>query len=117
MMDSEKRFGGTEGAAKPKELFLMALAGCTGMDVASILSKMRVRLDDFELWIDAEEAEEHPKVFTKIRLEYRFFGKEIDTDKVEQAIELSATKYCAVSAMLKKAVEIQSSYRINPDPE
>lgn len=115
MMDTEKRFGGTEGGSKPKELFLMALAGCTGMDVASILKKMRVPLDGFDVWIDAEEANDHPKVFTKIKLEYRFFGKDIDVEKVEQAIELSDTKYCAVSAMLKKALEIESSYRINPE--
>ena len=115
MMDTIARFGGTEGATKPKELFLMALAGCTGMDVVSILQKMRVDLDHFEVWIDAEEAEEHPKVFTKIKLEYRIFGKEVDAEKVEQAIALSDTKYCALSAMIKKTAEIRSSYRINPD--
>lgn len=115
MMDTEKRFGGMEGASKPKELFLMALAGCTGMDVASILDKMRIAVDKFEVSIDADMAEEHPKVFTKIQLEYRLWGENIDKDKVEQAIELSETKYCAVSAMIRSAVPIEATYRINPE--
>ncbi len=111
-MDTIAEFGGTEGASKPKELFLMGLAGCTAMDVASILDKMRVEYDDFEIFVDAEEAEDHPKVFTKIDLEYRIHGRDIDREKVEKAINLSDTKYCALSAMLKKAAEIRSTYTL-----
>lgn len=114
-MDTEAKYGGTDGASKPKELFLMGLAGCTGMDVAAILKKMRVEVDRFEVHIDADEAEDHPKVFTKIRLEYRLWGEAIDTEKVEQAIELSETKYCAVSAMIRPTVPIDASYTINPE--
>lgn len=113
-MDTESQFGGTDGASKPKELVLMGLAGCTGMDVASILDKMRVKVDRFEIAVDADMAEVHPKVFTRIHLEYRFWGKDIDTEKVERAIELSETKYCGVTAMLRPAVPIETSYAINP---
>lgn len=114
VMDSLKKFGGFEAASRPMELFLMSFGGCTGMDVLSILRKMRVGLDDFEIRIDASQAEEHPRVFTKIHLEYRFFGGDIDPGQVEKAIRLSQEKYCPVSAMLRKAVEITHSYRINP---
>jgi len=114
VMDGEEQFGGLEGASRPMELFLMALGGCTGMDVASILQKMRVKLDDFEITIDADQAEDHPKVFTKIHLEYRFFGKKIDSEKVEKAIELSQERYCPVTAMLRQATKIHHSYKINP---
>lgn len=114
VLDSLKKFGGFEAASRPMELFLMSFGGCTGMDVLSILRKMRVGLDDFEIRIDASQAEEHPRVFTEIHLEYRFFGEDIEPSQVEKAIQLSQEKYCSVSAMLRKAVEIRHSYRINP---
>jgi len=114
VMDSLAEFGGSEAGSKPMELLLMSLGGCTGMDVVSILQKMRVDLDDFEIRVEADQAEEHPKVFTRIHLEYRFFGKKVDQEKVEKAIELSQERYCSVSAMLRKTAEIHHSYRINP---
>jgi putative redox protein len=114
VMDSDEEFGGKSAACKPLELVLIGLGGCTGMDVISILKKMRSPIDDFEISIEAERAEEHPQVFTKIRLEYHFFGKSIDAQKIEKAIELSKTKYCSVSNMLKKSVSIEYAYRINP---
>lgn len=114
VMDTLAKFGGLEGASKPMELVLMSLAGCTGMDVVSILKKMRVDIDDFEIGVEAEQAEEHPKVFRTIHLEYRIFGDDIDPEKVEKAIALSQEKYCSVSAMLQKTVAISHAYRINP---
>jgi len=114
VMDTDKDVGGSNGASKPLELVLMGLGGCTGMDVLSILKKMRVNLERFEMVLDAERAEEHPRVFTGIRVEYRVFGENIDPEHVERAIALSRTKYCAVSAMLSKSVPIEFSYRINP---
>jgi putative redox protein len=88
------------------------LGGCTGSDVASILQKKRVKLDGFEMNIEADMSEDHPKVYTKINIEYVFYGKDIKATDVERAIELSQTKYCGVTAMLQKAVEITHSYRI-----
>jgi putative redox protein len=114
VMDTDEPSGGSNASAKPIELILLGLGGCTGMDVISILQKMRVPLDRFEMELHADRAENHPKVFTKIVLEYRLFGKDIDAHKVEKAIELSKTTYCSVSAMLKKAVSIEFTYQINP---
>ena len=91
---------------------LLSLAGCTASDVVSILQKKRVKLDDFEINISAEMTEEHPKVFTKIDLEYVFYGDNIAEKDVERAIELSQTTYCGVTAMLKKAMEINHTYKI-----
>lgn len=111
-MDGPEQFGGSDAGIRPKELILISLAGCTGSDVASILSKKRVKLDGFEMNITADVAEEHPQVFTKINLEYVFYGKNLPVKEIERAIELSQTKYCSVTAMLQKAMPIEHSYRI-----
>jgi putative redox protein len=117
VMDTDAEVGGMDGASKPLELVLMGLGGCTGMDVLSILKKMRVAVDRFEMALEADRAEEHPKVFTKIRVEYRLYGDGIDPLKVEKAIDLSRSTYCSVSAMLSKSVPIEFVYRINPQVE
>jgi putative redox protein len=114
VMDTEPSSGGSDGSATPLEMVLLGLGGCTSMDVVSMLQKMRVPLDRCETALGAERADEHPKGFTKIRIEYRFWGHGIDPRKVEKAIELSMDKYCSVSAMLGKSVPIEHSYRINP---
>ena len=112
MMDGPEGFGGSDAAIRPKELLLLALGGCTGSDVASILEKKRIKLDNFEMNIDAEMTEEHPKVYTKINVEYVFYGKNIKEADVERAIDLSLTKYCGVTAMLQKSIEITHNYKI-----
>jgi putative redox protein len=112
MMDGPANFGGSDAAIRPKELLLLALGGCTGSDVSSILSKKRVPVEKFEINIEAEMADEHPQVYTKIHLEYLFTGKEMKEADLERAIDLSMTKYCAVTAMLQKSVEITHSYKI-----
>jgi putative redox protein len=111
-MDAAKEFGGHETAARPLELLLVSLAGCTGMDVVSLLRKMRVGFTGLELEIEAEKSEEHPHVFTDINLVYIVTGTDIDEDKVKRAIQLSQDKYCSVSAMLRKACPVNWSYRI-----
>ncbi len=111
-MDGPEDFGGSNAEISPKELLLLSLAGCTASDVVSILQKKRVKLDDFEINISAEMTEEHPKVFTKIDLEYVFYGKDIKVKDVERAIELSQTTYCGVTAMLEKVLEINHTYKI-----
>ncbi len=112
MMDGPETFGGSNAAIRPKELLLLSLAGCTGSDVAAILQKKRVKLDGFEMNIEAEQTEEHPKIYSEIKLEYVFYGKNVQAKDVERAIELSQTKYCGVTAMLQKAVKITHTYRI-----
>lgn len=113
VMDGPQEFGGREAGTRPKELVLLALAGCSGSDVASILKKKRVSLDGFEMHVTAEQRDEHPQVYTRIHVEYVLRGDGIRPQDVERAIELAETKYCAVSAMLRGAVELTHSYRID----
>lgn len=114
MMDGPGDFGGSNAASRPKELVLFALGGCTGSDVVAILRKKRIPLQDFEMRIRATQAEEHPQVYTDIHVEYVFYGTGINPADVERAIELSTTKYCSVSAMLRASVKLTHSYRIEP---
>lgn len=113
-MDGPEDLLGSNAATRPKELLLIGLGGCTGADVASILHKMKEKVDRFEIDIQAESATEHPKVFTKIHVLYKFWGDSLKSSNLEKAINLSQDKYCSVSAMLKKAVVITHSYEINP---
>jgi len=112
-MDGPEQFGGSDAGIRPKELILLALAGCTGSDVASMLDKMRVPYKKFEVDVNAEMASEHPKIYNKLEVVYKFWGNDLDTSKIERAIELSETTYCAVSAMLRKSAELTSRYEIN----
>jgi putative redox protein len=105
-MDAASDVGGTEKGPRPKPLTLAALGGCTGMDVVSILEKMRVPLESFVMKIEAEQTEEHPKVYNKIHIIYTFKGKDLPLDKLEKAVNLSQEKYCGVSAMLRKTAEV-----------
>ena len=114
-MDGPEDFQGSDAATRPKELILISLAGCSGSDVVSILSKMREKITRFEIDVDAESANEHPKVFTKIHLTYKFWGTDLKEANLEKAINLSQDKYCSVTAMLKSSVEITHSYETNPD--
>lgn len=111
-MDGAPQFGGSDAAPRPKEMLLFALGGCTSSDVLPILKKKQVPVEDYELHITAEVREEHPQIYTSIHLEYVITGEGIEPAAVERAIELSLTKYCAVTAMLGKAVPITHSYRI-----
>ena len=116
MMDGRDEAGAEGAASTPKELLLMALGGCTSMDVIPILRKKRVPLEGFEVRLTGNTRDEHPQVFTDIHIEYIFYGNAIPAADVERAIELSSTKYCAVSAMLEKSVTLTHSYRIEQGP-
>ncbi len=105
--------GGANDGFRPMELFLVGLAGCTGMDVISILKKKRQDVRSFEVRVSAERAQEHPKVFTRIQIEYIVSGKQVDPAAVERAVELSATKYCPAQAMLGSVVPIQSKITLH----
>jgi putative redox protein len=101
-----------EGGPRPMELLLIGLAGCTSMDVISVLQKKRQPITGLETKVTAERAEEHPKVYTAIHLEFLVKGKGVKPEAVERAIELSETKYCPAIAMLRQTVKIATSYRI-----
>jgi putative redox protein len=111
--DGTPEHGGSDAGSRPIELFLISLGGCTGADVASMLQKMQVDYRKFEIHIEAERAAEHPKVYTRINLVYKFWGDNLPTqkEKIEKAIDLSQNKYCSVSAMVK-AAKIPLSYSL-----
>jgi putative redox protein len=111
-MDAPADLGGITGGPRPMELMLTAIAGCAVMDVLSILKKKRVKIYKFEMQAEAEQAEEHPKVFTKVNLKYIIYGREIKNSDVERAIELTAEKYCAATAMIKESTKINHYYEI-----
>jgi len=101
-----------ENGVRPMELLLVGLAGCTGMDVVSVMQKKRQPLSGLQVKVTGERADEHPKVYTHIHVEYVVEGRGIDPKAVERSIELSETKYCSAMAMLGKTAEITTSYRI-----
>lgn len=107
-LDATKDVGGSDEGFRPVELFLVGLAGCTAMDVISILKKKKQDVTGFEVRAHAERTSEHPKVFTHIVLEYIVSGHGIERAAVERAVDLSATKYCPAQAMLGKIVPIES---------
>lgn len=113
IMDAEENVGGKDRGPRPKPLMLVALAGCTGMDVISILQKMRVPVEKFRLVVEGDLTSEHPKHFYKMHIIYEFTGKNLPPDKLQQAIELSQDKYCGVSATYKKALELTWEMKIN----
>lgn len=104
--------GGDNDGFRPMELLLVGLAGCTAMDVISILEKKRQDVTGFEIRVQGERATDHPKVFTHIVLEYVVTGHHVDRVAVERAVELSATKYCSAEAMLGKVAEIENKITV-----
>jgi putative redox protein len=112
VMDTKPEVGGQMAGPMPKELLLMALAGCTSMDVIPILKKKRSPVVAYECRVKGVEREEHPRYFTEISIEYIFYGDGIKPEDVERAIELSETKYCSVSAQLRGTATIKTSFRI-----
>jgi putative redox protein len=112
--DTVPEYGGTDSGPSPKRLLLAGLAGCTGMDVASMLGKMRMPIDSFRIDVEADQTETYPKVYDRIRIRYIFTGAELDRSKIEQAVKLSQEKYCGVSAMLEKAADISWEILLNP---
>jgi putative redox protein len=111
-LDSDSSAGGDNSGARPMEFVAIGLAGCTAMDVISILSKKKQVVKDFQVYFHGNRAEEHPKVFTDSVIEYQFYGSNVDEAAVVRAIELSAEKYCPAQAMLGKAFPIRLIYKI-----
>ena len=112
VMDASPDGGGRGEGIGPMELMLHALAGCTGVDVVSILQKKRQPLKGLEIKVKGERRQEYPRVYSHVEIEYVFKGKGLDPKAVEQAIKLSQEKYCSVEAHLAAFAQIRSSYRI-----
>jgi putative redox protein len=108
ILDADAAFGGKDHGPRPKALMLVALAGCTGMDVVSILQKMREPITWFNVRVQSELTSEHPKTYDGIKLVYEFKASDgLKDDSVRKAIQLSQDRYCGVSAMLKKATSVE----------
>lgn len=112
ILDGSPKAGGTDKGSRPLELMLMSLAGCTGMDVISILRKKRQDVTNFEVKVHADQADSHPHVYTTVTVEYIVTGNNIDPKAVERAIDLSENAYCPAQAMLVKAAPIKHTYTI-----
>jgi putative redox protein len=106
LIDAAEENGGQGLGVRPKALMLTALAGCTGMDIASLFKKMRVEVDDIDIDVEADLTDEHPKYYDKVKVIYRFYGKNMDKDKIEKAVTISQEKYCGVSEMFRQFSEL-----------
>ena len=113
-IDADPEFGGRERGPRPKKLLLAALAGCTGMDVVSILNKMHMPFEEFKLKMEADMTGEDPKVYTAFRIKYIFRGADLDKAKIEKAITLSQERYCGVSAMFRSFATVDTELVLNP---
>ncbi|MEZ5671458.1 MAG: OsmC family protein [Thiotrichaceae bacterium] len=116
VIDGSPEIGGQNLGTRPMELILMGLGGCSAMDVVSIMRKQRLDVTDCVIEVQAERATTDPKVFTKIHIHYAVTGRNLKEIHVKRAVELSTEKYCSVSAMLGKSVEITHDYEIIEQP-
>lgn len=105
-MDVSKENGGDGAAASPMEMVLLALAGCSGVDIAIILKKKRLNVRDFEILVKGERADEHPKVFTKVDMTFVFEGDDLREKPLKDAVKLSLERYCSVAGMVNQTAEI-----------
>ena len=112
VMDALPAVGGEDSGPRPKELMLASLAGCTGMDVVSILKKMRIEIESFDIEIIADITEEHPKHYTAMHIIYKLKGTDIDPEKAKKAVDLSQEKYCGVSEAYRKAMTLTYEIQI-----
>ena len=114
-MDADSTFGGTNAGIRPMEMIAFGLAGCTAMDVLSILRKKRQNVTQFEVRLDAPRSAEYPKVFTRAMITYVVTGRNVDEIAVLRSIELTATKYCPAQIMLEQAFPMDLHYEIYED--
>ncbi|WP_372774560.1 OsmC family protein [Mangrovibacterium sp.] len=112
VLDAAEESGGDDSGPRPKKLMLASLAGCTGMDVVMILKKMKVEVAGFNVIVEGDVADDHPKKYTKMKVIYQFKGDNLPLDKLEKAVKLSEEKYCGVSAVYKEALELTTEIRI-----
>ncbi len=113
LMETGPDFGGSNQGLNPKALMLSSLGGCTGLDVLSLLKKMRVELEDFNVVVEGELTEEHPKYYHKVSIDYYFIGNDLNVDKIKKAVSLSEERYCGVIDMFRKFSELSLTIHIN----
>jgi putative redox protein len=113
IIDADTGVGGENNGPKPKPMMLVALAGCTGMDLISIIRKMRIDFEKVNVIVDAEMTEEHPKHYFRMHITYEVSGNNLDYKKIKHAVELSQEKYCGVSVLYKKILDLTYEIRLN----
>lgn len=114
-LDASPEVGGQDAGSRPMEMLLASLGACTGMDVIALLRKMRQQVSAYEVIVTGERTTEHPRVYTRIDVEHVVRGRDLAEASVRRAVELSATRYCPISAMLSKAALVEHRYRLVPD--
>ena len=105
-IDAGPESGGEGEGYRPKALMLSALGGCTGLDVASLIKKMKLEVDDFHIDTIGHLSEEHPQIYYKVEVEYHFYGGNLNESKLQRAVDLSIEKYCGVTEMFKGFAEL-----------
>ncbi|MBD0831160.1 OsmC family protein [Aestuariibaculum sediminum] len=106
-IDAGPENDGNGDGYRPKALMLSGLAGCSGLDVAALIKKMKLDVEDFKIEIDANLTEEHPKYYDKVTMNFHFFGENLDEKKLQRAVDLSVEKYCGVMEMFRQFADVQ----------
>ena len=112
IMDAPVEAGGQNSGPGPKKLQLIALSGCTGMDIVTILKKMRVEFSNLEVEVQGDVTDENPKHYYKMHVIYTVYGKDLPLDKIEKAVKMSEETYCGVEALYRKAIEVSSEIKL-----
>lgn len=107
LIDTSEDNGGNNSGLAPKAMMLSSLAGCSGLDVVSLLKKMRINVDDFKMDVTGELTEEHPKYYHTVKVDYHFTGANLDEEKITKAVNLSVEKYCGVMEMFRRFADIK----------
>jgi len=105
-MDASEEIGGNDNGLRPKAMMLSSLAGCSGIDIAMLLRKMKVEIDTFDIEIEAELTDEHPKYYHKVDCHYNFYGTDLNEKKLNKIVDLSIDKYCGVMEMFRRFAEV-----------
>lgn len=108
LIESGTDHGGNEIGLRPKAIMLASLAGCSGLDLVSLFKKMRVEVEGIEMIVNGELTEEHPKYYHKVSVDYHFYGRELNENKINKAVDLSVEKYCGVMEMFRQFAEVKT---------
>ena len=106
-IDAAEEYGGEGNGLRPKALMLTALGGCAGLDIASLLKKMRAEVQNFKIEVTGQLTEEHPKYYDKVAMTFKFYDKEFDKDKIQKCVDLSVERYCGVMEMFRQFSEVK----------
>uniref|UniRef100_UPI00404B08A0 OsmC family protein n=1 Tax=Flavobacterium sp. TaxID=239 RepID=UPI00404B08A0 len=107
LINAGEENGGEGAGLRPKAMMLSALAGCSGLDVASLIEKMKLEVEDFKIETSANLTEEHPKIYDQVMVEYHFYGTKLNEAKLQRAVDLSVDKYCGVMEMFRKFATVE----------